>query len=151
MEGKASLRIGISEEIPEESIFQYVKKRDNTIAPFDKSKISNAIYLAAKAVGGEDKELADRLASEVVLFLYTLKGDKTPEVEEIQDAVEKILIENGHARTAKAYILYRKQREILRKKQLLTKKPEEREATDYALFVRTSDDDFVSWDRQRII
>jgi anaerobic ribonucleoside-triphosphate reductase len=151
MEEKTSLRIGISSEIPKESLFQHVKKRDNTIATFDKSKISNAIYLAAKAVGGDDKELADRLANEVVLFLYTLKGDKTPEVEEIQDAVEKILIENGHARTAKAYILYRKQREILRKKQLFTKKPEEREATDYALFVRTSDDDFVSWDRQRII
>lgn len=151
MEEKTPVRIGISAEIPKEHIFQYVTKRDRTTVPFDKSKIANAIYLAAKAVGGEDKALADRLADEVVLFLYTLKGDKTPEVEEIQDAVEKVLIENGHARTAKAYILYRKQREILRKKQLLEKKPEERETTDYALFVRTSDDDFVSWDRQRII
>jgi len=150
MEEKATVRIGISEEIPENLIFQSVKKRDGTVVPFDKSKISNAIYLAANAVGGQDKKIAEKLADEAVLFLYTLKGSKLPEVEEIQDAVEKILIENGHARTAKAYILYRKQREILRKKKLLEKSPEERETTDYALFVRTSDDDFVSWERNKI-
>jgi len=151
MEEKTTVRIGISEEIPRENIFQHVKKRDGEIVIFDKSKIANAIYLAAKAVGGDDSILADKLANEVVLYLYTKKGHETPEVEEIQDAVEKTLIENGHARTAKAYILYRKQREILRKKQLLLRKPEERETTDYALFVRTSDDDFVAWDRGRII
>jgi anaerobic ribonucleoside-triphosphate reductase len=151
MEEKITVRIGISEEIPREKIFQYVKKRDGEVVTFDKSKIANAIFLAAKAVGGEDKILADKLANEVILFLYTKKGNTTPEVEEIQDAVEKTLIENGHARTAKAYILYRKQREILRKKELLLRKPQERETTDYALFVRTSDDDFVAWDRERII
>ncbi len=151
MEEKATVRIGISEEIPRDKIFQYVKKRNGQVVNFDKSKIANAIFLAAKAVGGEDKILADKLSNEVILYLYTKKGNATPEVEEIQDAVEKILIENGHARTAKAYILYRKQREILRKKELLLRKPEERETTDYALFVRTSDDDFVAWDRERII
>jgi ribonucleoside-triphosphate reductase len=151
MEEKAAVRIGISEEIPREKIFQYVKKRDGEIVTFDKSKISNAIYRAAKAVGGEDSVLAEKLANEVILYLYTKKGHETPDVEEIQDAVEKTLIESGHARTAKAYILYRKQREILRRKKLFLSKPEEREATDYALFVRTSDDDFVAWDRERII
>jgi anaerobic ribonucleoside-triphosphate reductase len=151
MQEKASVKIGIAEEIPQDVAFQSVKKRDGKVVPFDKSKISQAIYMAAKAVGGEDRKRAKQLADEVVLFLYTLKGAKVPEVEEIQDAVEKVLIENGHARTAKAYILYRKQREILRKKKLLEKLPEERETTDYALFVRTSDDDFVSWDRGRIV
>ncbi len=151
MEEKISLKIGISSGIPEEKVFQQVIKRDGTIVPFDKEKITRAIYQAARAVGGEDRETAEHLTDEVLLYLYTKKGAKIPEVEEIQDAVEKILIENGHARTAKAFILYRKQREILRKKKLLKKKPEEREATDYALFVRTSDDDFVAWDRQRII
>lgn len=151
MPEKTTVRIGISEEIPKDAIFQSIRKRDGTVVPFDKNKITNAIYMAAKAIGGDDRKLAEKLADEVVLFLYTLKGDKTPEIEEVQDAVEKILIESGHARTAKAYILYRKQREILRKKQLLTKLPAERETTDYALFVRTSDDDFVSWDRTRII
>ncbi len=146
-----TLRLSLGEEIPQEKIFQYVIKRDGKAAPFDKSKIANAIFKAARAVGGENKKIAEALADEVVLFLYTLKGDKPPTVEEIQDAVEKTLIENGNARTAKAFILYRKQREILRKKRLFSKRPEERETTDYALFVRTSDDDFVSWDRSRIV
>ncbi len=145
------LRLSLGEEIPKEKIFQYVIKRNGKTVPFDKSKIANAIFKAARAVGGENRKMAEALADEVVLFLYTIKGDKPPTVEEIQDAVEKILIENGNARTAKAFILYRKQREILRKKKLLEKKPEEREATDYALFVRTSDDDFISWDRSKIV
>ncbi len=151
MEEKVTLRIGISEEVPREQVFQSVKKRGGEVVDFDRSKIVNAIYLAAKAVGGEDRALAEQLTNEVILFLYTKKGNAVPEVEEIQDAVEKVLIEGGHARTAKAFILYRKQREILRKKELLLRKPEERETTDYALFVRTSDDDFVAWDRERII
>ncbi len=151
MEEKISLRIGISSGVPEEKTFQQVKKRNGTVVPFDKEKITNAIYQAARAVGGENRKIAEQLTEDVILYLYTKKGDRIPEVEEIQDAVEKILIENGHARTAKAFILYRKQREILRKKKLLKKKPEERETTDYALFVRTSDDDFVAWDRERII
>uniref|UniRef100_A0A7C6AF48 Anaerobic ribonucleoside-triphosphate reductase n=1 Tax=candidate division WOR-3 bacterium TaxID=2052148 RepID=A0A7C6AF48_UNCW3 len=146
-----TLRLSLGEEIPKEKIFQYVIKRNGKVVPFDKSKIANAIFKAARAVGGENRKMAEALADEVVLFLYTIKGDKPPTVEEIQDAVEKILIENGNARTAKAFILYRKQREILRKKKLLEKKPEERETTDYALFVRTSDDDFISWDRSKIV
>ncbi|MEO0095387.1 MAG: anaerobic ribonucleoside-triphosphate reductase [candidate division WOR-3 bacterium] len=150
MEEKA-LRLSLGEEIPKEKIFQYVIKRNGKVVPFDKSKIANAIFKAARAVGGENRKIAEALADEVVLFLYTIKGDKPPTVEEIQDAVEKVLIENGNARTAKAFILYRKQREILRKKRLLEKKPEERETTDYALFVRTSDDDFISWDRSKIV
>lgn len=150
MEEKA-LRLSLGEVIPKEKIFQYVIKRNGKVVPFDKSKIANAIFKAARAVGGENKKIAEALADEVVLFLYTIKGDKPPTVEEIQDAVEKILIENGNARTAKAFILYRKQREILRKKRLLEKRPEERETTDYALFVRTSDDDFISWDRSKIV
>jgi len=151
MEEKNPVRIGIPEEIPKENIFQFAKKRDGKVVAFDKDKVANAIFLAAKAVGGEDRRIADALADEVVLFLYTQKGEKAPDVEEIQDAVEKVLIENGHARTAKAYILYRKQREILRKKRHLEKKPDERDTTDFALFVRTSDDDFVSWNRSKIV
>lgn len=150
MEEKSHVRIGIPEKVPRENIFQFVQKRDGQVVAFDKKKIVQAIFLAARAVGGEDRRLAETIADEVILFLYTQKGAATPTVEEIQDAVEKVLIESGHARTAKAYILYRKQREILRKKRQIEKKPEERETTDFALFVRTSDDDFVSWDRAKI-
>ncbi|MCD6504128.1 ribonucleoside triphosphate reductase, partial [Candidatus Bathyarchaeota archaeon] len=76
---------------------------------------ANAIWKAAKAVGGKDRKLAERLSDQVVEILEKRFGeDGVPTVEEIQDVVEKVLIENGHARTAKAYILYRKQHQDLR-------------------------------------
>ncbi len=147
-----ALKISLDEEpVQEISIYSNVKKRDGKVVPFDKDKITNAIFKAAKAVGGEDRNIAEMLANDVIRYLRSTIGDRIPNVEEIQDAVEKVLIERGHAKTAKTYILYRRQREILRKKRFLEKKPEERETTDFALFVRTSDDDYVSWDRQRII
>ena len=94
---------------------KYVRKRDGRLEKFDKSRIANAIWKAAKAVGGKDRELAERLSDQVVEILEKRFGeDGVPTVEEIQDVVEKVLIENGHARTAKAYILYRKQHQDLR-------------------------------------
>ncbi|MEM2737641.1 MAG: ribonucleoside triphosphate reductase, partial [Candidatus Bathyarchaeia archaeon] len=78
-------------------------------------RITNAIWKAAKAVGGKDRELAKKLSDQVVAELKKRFGeDGVPTVEEIQDVVEKVLIENGHARTAKAYILYRKQHQDIR-------------------------------------
>ena len=146
------LKITLDEEpVREKSIYDKIKKRNGKTVPFEKGKIINAIFKAAKAVGGEDRELADMLTEDVIRHLHSAIGDRTPQVEEVQDAVEKMLIERGHAKTAKAYILYRRQRELLRKKKVMQKRPEERETTDFALFVRTSDDDFVTWDRQRII
>ncbi|MGD0406027.1 MAG: ribonucleoside triphosphate reductase [Candidatus Bathyarchaeia archaeon] len=89
---------------------KFVLKRDSKLESFDQERITNAIWKAAKAVGGKDKELAKRLSDEVVAELQKTYGDDgVPTVEEIQDIVEKRLIENGHAQTAKAYILYRKQ------------------------------------------
>jgi ribonucleoside-triphosphate reductase len=94
---------------------KFVRKRDGRLEPFDQERITNAIWKAAKAVGGKDRELAKRLSDQVVAELKRRFGeDGVPTVEEIQDVVEKILIENGHARTAKAYILYRKQHQDLR-------------------------------------
>lgn len=130
-------------------LFQYVEKRDGKIEEFRKEKITQAIFKAARSVGGEDIALAEKLADRVCAYIFAQKGEHIPKVEEIQDAVEKILIENGHAKTAKAFILYRDQRARLRKKQALAKK--ELEATEYALFVRTSDDTIVAWDRERIV
>jgi ribonucleoside-triphosphate reductase len=89
---------------------KFVLKRDSKLESFDQERITNAIWKAAKAVGGKDKEIAKRLSDEVVAELQKIYGDDgVPTVEEIQDIVEKRLIENGHAQTAKAYILYRKQ------------------------------------------
>jgi anaerobic ribonucleoside-triphosphate reductase len=94
---------------------KFVRKRDGRLEPFDQERITNAIWKAAKAVGGKDRELAKRLSDQVVAELKRRFGeDGVPTVEEIQDVVEKILIENGHARTAKAYILYRKQHQDIR-------------------------------------
>jgi ribonucleoside-triphosphate reductase len=94
---------------------KFVRKRDGRLEPFDQERITKAIWKAAKAVGGKDREQAKRVSDQVVAELENRFGeDGVPTVEEIQDLVEKMLIENGHARTAKAYILYRKQHQDLR-------------------------------------
>ncbi len=88
--------------------FTHVVKRSGAIVPFNEERISNAIYRAAVAVGGRDRARATWLAEEVVKLLHqTVPPGNNPHIEEIQDAVEKVLIENGHAAVAKAYILYR--------------------------------------------
>jgi uridine kinase len=90
------------------SRFTHVIKRSGSIVPFRQERISNAIYRAAVAVGGRDRQRAEWLSDRVIEYLeQTLPEDHTPHIEEIQDAVEKVLIENGHAKVAKAYILYR--------------------------------------------
>ena len=85
-------------------------KRDGREVAFNIDKISNAIYKSAKSVGGHDFETAEQLAFKVCEYLDATCSSKVPTVEQVQDAVEKILIENGHASTAKAYILYRAER-----------------------------------------
>ncbi len=91
-----------------------IRKRDGRIVKFKKEKIVNAIWSAAKAVGGKDKERAEYLANLVVKEIEEKFKDRIPEVEDVQDIVEKVLIEKGHAKTAKAYILYRKSHQDLR-------------------------------------
>jgi anaerobic ribonucleoside-triphosphate reductase len=94
---------------------KYVRKRDGKLEPFDQERITNAIWKAAKAVGGKDREQAKFISDEVMAELRSRFGeDGCPTVEEIQDIVEKRLIENGRAQTAKAYILYRKQHQDMR-------------------------------------
>ncbi|KGG80504.1 ribonucleoside-triphosphate reductase [Caloranaerobacter azorensis H53214] len=91
-----------------------VQKRNGNIVDFDIQKIENAIFAAAKAVGGDDRKEARRLAEITANILEEAFGVGIPTVEDIQDIVEKVLIEEGHAKTAKAYILYRKKHEELR-------------------------------------
>lgn len=91
-----------------------IQKRNGEIVDFDPAKIKDAIFAAAKAVGGKDEQRAEHLAVMVVDIIKETFGAGIPSVEDIQDIVEKILIEEGHAKTAKAYILYRKKREELR-------------------------------------
>jgi len=95
-----------------------VRKRDGTIVPFDKHKIESAIWRAARAVGGKDPKKATENADEVIqICLNRVNSGQIGaivDVETIQDTVEKVLIENRHAKTAKAYILYRRAHEELR-------------------------------------
>lgn len=95
-------------------MFVKVRKRDGREAHFDEAKITDAIFKAAKAVGGADKQMAMELTLDVLRFLKQKYNGGLFSVEDVQDAVEKILIEKGHAKTAKAYIIYRNQRTRIR-------------------------------------
>ncbi|MFH1084736.1 MAG: ribonucleoside triphosphate reductase [Chloroflexota bacterium] len=87
---------------------QFVRKRDGRVVPFDQEKITNAIFKAAQSVGGDDRDRAVFISSRVTEMLAEHFGEHAlPSVEDIQDLVERALIKYGHAKTAKAYILYR--------------------------------------------
>jgi len=98
-----------------------VRKRDGKVVEFNKEKIVNAIFKAAQSVGGEDRAEAEKVADLVIKLMdEKFKEDYIPGVEEIQDVVEKALIERGHAATAKSYILYRHRKNVEREmKQIL--------------------------------
>lgn len=96
------------------SMFQTILKRDGRLVDFNEAKITDAIFKAAKAVGGEDRELAMEVTLDVLRYLKQEYNGNEFTVEDVQDAVEKRLIEKGHARTAKAYILYRAKRSAIR-------------------------------------
>ena len=91
-----------------------IRKRDGREAAFSIEKIANAIFKAAQSCGGRDYDTAFSLAQQVAQYLDESALPDIPTVEVVQDAVEKILIENGHALTAKEYILYRAERNRVR-------------------------------------
>lgn len=112
-DGMAVLKSGNKKK--KDELFSEIRKRDGRVVSFDADKITDAIFEAAKAVGGSDRDVAVNLTSQVKKILReTAVAGVIPSVEEVQDAVEKALIENGHARTAKAYILYRDRRTRIR-------------------------------------
>ncbi|MBN2041022.1 MAG: ribonucleoside triphosphate reductase [Spirochaetes bacterium] len=99
----------------ESSATKYIRKRDGRIVTFDIDKITEAIFKAAKAVGGTDRNTAKGVSDSILGILNILcKDERIPTVENIQDLVEKTLIERGHARVAKAYILYREHHRKIR-------------------------------------
>lgn len=91
-----------------------ITKRDGRSVPFTHEKIANAIFRAAQAAGGSDYDEALNLSYQVCDYIEKELHTTCPTVEQVQDSVEKILIENGHSRTAKAYILYRAERTRVR-------------------------------------
>ncbi len=93
-----------------------VRKRDGSFVPFDRRRIINAVYKAIRAVGQDDRQIAEDVANEVALKLYRtfFKFGNVPHVEQIQDIIEDTLIARGLAEVAKAYILYREKRKQAR-------------------------------------
>lgn len=91
-----------------------IRKRSGEVVAFQPEKITRAIYKAAVAVGGSDWGRAEELTDQVIVLADAQFPDGTAEVEKVQDLVEKVLIENGHAKTSKAYILYREKRRSAR-------------------------------------
>jgi len=92
-----------------------IRKRDGSVVFFQADKIENAIWKAVRAVGGKDKERSKTVSEIIVEKLERIYGEHgIADVEEVQDLIEKVLIEEGHAKVGKAFILYRKSREELR-------------------------------------
>ena len=90
-----------------------VVKRDGAVVPFDRKRIEEAIYAAARASGnGVGRTWAETLSWAVTgLMEERINGSGLPpHVEDIQDIVEEVLVKSGNPRIAKAYILYRQQR-----------------------------------------
>jgi len=100
-------------------MLRQIIKRDQSLVPFRKEKIVLAIFKAASSVGGTDFGKSEQLAEEVCQMAELRYPNGIADVEGIQDIVEKVLIENGHAKTAKAFILYREKRRASRESNAL--------------------------------
>ncbi len=96
------------------SMITKIKKRDGREVPFNIEKIANAIFKAASVTGGKNYDSALKLADKVAEYIEKDFNRQVPTVEEIQDVVEKVLIDSGYARTAKEFILYRAERTRIR-------------------------------------
>ena len=104
-----------------------VKKRDGTIVDFDQSKITNAIFKAITATGQGDGIRSKKLSDKVTQILSRrFRKDEIPNVEQIQDIVEEVLVLEGLVETAKAYILYREQRRRIREAVTISEEAVER-------------------------
>ena len=96
-------------------MFEKIKKRDGRVVAFDSPKITAAIAKAGKATGEFEEREARKLTLRVLTLAHELRPGPVPEVEEIQDIVERVLLDSPFHRTAKAYILYREQHAQIRK------------------------------------
>ena len=111
-----------------------VKKRDGRIVPFNEEKIVNAILKAFKQVDGNISEYAVNKATNIASYIHGYYEDveEIPEIEEIQDLVEKGLMATKRKDVAKAYMLYREERNKIRIKnsQLIQNIAEKLEASN---------------------
>jgi len=143
---------------------QTIVKRDGREVPFNQTKIAQAILRAAQSIGGHDADRARDLAAAVTIYLVKKVNGAPPTVDQVHDAVEKVLIEMGHTRTAVAYVRYRDRRGRIRRfrdgdttalwreldeaRMNLDLRPERGASTR---MVRTSRETLAAWDRERIV
>jgi len=130
-----------------------IKKREGQLVEFDKKKIIEAIFAAMLAVGEENKTISEKVTDQVIVKLEKRFKDKIPQVEEVQDIVEEVLIKEGMIRIAKAYILYRHKRGRIRKSLKVRKKIKNHKSmTDLSLLVSTpTSENIFPWDRNKIV
>ncbi|MCG6892378.1 MAG: ribonucleoside triphosphate reductase [Desulfobacteraceae bacterium] len=95
-------------------MFEKIKKRNGTVVEFDSSKITAAITKAGAATSEFGEREAKKLTLRVLTLAHEMRFEPIPEVEEIQDVVERVLLDSPFHRTAKAYILYREQHAKIR-------------------------------------
>lgn len=104
-----------------------IQKRDGTIVDFDQIKITNAIFKAITASGQGDGIRSKKISARAVQILNRrFKKDEIPNVEQIQDIVEEVLVLEGLVETAKAYILYREQRRRIREAETVSEESVDR-------------------------
>jgi len=96
-------------------VIEEIKKRNGRVVEFDSSKITAAIAKAGKATGEFSQREAKKMTLRVLTLVHELRLGPTPEVEEIQDIVERVLLDSPYYKTAKAYIIYREQHAQIRR------------------------------------
>ncbi len=94
--------------------FEKIKKRDGRVVVFDSPKITAAIAKAGEATGEFKEKEARKLTLRVLTLAHELRPGPVPEVEQVQDIVERVLLDSPYYKTAKAYIIYREQHAQIR-------------------------------------
>ena len=95
-------------------VITHIVKRDGTTQQFDSKKITKAISKAAEVTGEFDSDTAKKLTIRAINIIQQLYSDTVPNVENVQDIVEDVLLTSNYHKTAKAYILYRDQHARMR-------------------------------------
>ncbi len=96
-------------------MFEHIKKRNGTVMEFDSTKIMTAVAKAGKATGEFSEKEAKKLTLRILTLAHDIRLPSVPEVEEVQDIVERVLLDSPFYQTAKAYILYREQHAQIRR------------------------------------
>ena len=94
-------------------MIKQIKKRDGITIDFDQTRIANAIFKASQSIGEPNLEFANELAEKVMEYLELMEIE-VPNLEQVQDVIEKVLIEEGDVNLVKEYIIYRYRRSLVR-------------------------------------